>query len=69
MEPKKQIHALVIRKDGTVPFDDDVPEDHRAHYLAFLADNGHTVEPIEGTRHVRIKGWKQGMDVHKPKKA
>jgi len=68
-EPKKQLIGVIIRADGTVPFDDDCHPDIRAHILAHLADHGHTVEPVEGTRHVKIKGWKQGMDVHKPKKA
>jgi len=58
---KKIAVGIVIRADGTVPFDDDPSEEAahiRAHILAHLADKGHTVEPIHGTRHVRIKDWK-----------
>jgi hypothetical protein len=25
--------------------------------------------PVDGTNHVRIHGWKQGMAIEKPKKA
>lgn len=57
MEQKVAV-GIVIRADGTVPFDDDCSSDVRAHILAHLADKGHTVEPVHGTRHVRIKGWK-----------
>lgn len=68
----KQLIGVVIRADGTVPFDEipaDTPEEHRgrierdrahvrAEIMAYLIDQGHTVEPIEGTKHVRIRNWK-----------
>lgn len=49
--------GVVVRKDGTVPFDEDVPPHVRDTVLKHLADRGHTVEPVAGTRHYRIKNW------------
>lgn len=59
MEPKPQMIGVVIRADGTVPFDDDCHPHVRGQILAHLADLGHTVAPIEGTKHVRIVGYKK----------
>lgn len=56
-DPQKQMVGIVIRADGTVPFDDDVPHHIRAQMLAHLTDLGHSLEPIHGTRHVKIKHW------------
>lgn len=50
--------CVVIRKDGTVPFDDDCPAHVRAATLAYLTDEGHAYEPVHGTKHVRIRNWK-----------
>lgn len=61
MEPKKALVGVVIRADGTVPFDDDCHPDVRAAIMVHLADNGHTIEPVKGTRHVKIKDWKPAV--------
>jgi hypothetical protein len=53
----KRLVGIVIRADGTVPFDDDVTEEHRAQTLAWLTDNGHTHAVVPGTRHVKIARW------------
>lgn len=66
-DPQTQLVGIVVKADGTVPFDAHVHPEVRAHILAHLANQGHTIEPIEGTPHIRIKGWKPGMDVHKIK--
>jgi hypothetical protein len=57
MNDRPIIHALVIRKDGTVPFDDDYPEGSRENAIAWLNANGHAHDPVPGTRHVKIKVW------------
>lgn len=56
----KPFLAVVIRKDGTVPFDDDVSASDRAHMIAHLADQGHQLEPVAGTRHMKVKNFKKG---------
>jgi hypothetical protein len=50
--------GTVIRKDGTVPFDDDVTDDMRAKHLGMLVLHGHKLEPVEGTKHFKIKDFK-----------
>ncbi len=57
MEQKVAV-GIIIRKDGTVPFDEGVHPDVRTHILAHLAEHGHTLEPVEGTRHFKIKDFK-----------
>jgi hypothetical protein len=45
---------------GTVPFDDDVSEEHRAHMIAHLVGLGHHVEPHRHHKgHFFIKNWKK----------
>jgi hypothetical protein len=63
-EPKKQLTVIVIRADGTVPFDDDYHLDVRANALTWLMDQGHTVSPIHGTKHLKVHDWKPA---HTPK--
>lgn len=53
----KQLLGIVIRADGTVPFDEGLHPTHRAAMLAHLTDLGHSYDPVEGTRHVRIRDW------------
>jgi hypothetical protein len=57
MDPKKIVVGIVIRADGTVPFDDDVPEANKAATLKHLIDEGHSVAPVEGTNHYKIAVW------------
>jgi hypothetical protein len=57
MEQKKALVGVIIRADGTVPFDEGCHPDVRAAILTHLTDQGHTVEPIKGTRHLKIQGW------------
>lgn len=57
-EPAKAMVGVVIRKDGTVPFDDDVHPEVRAAILEHLEKEGHKVSDVKGTAHVKIKGWK-----------
>lgn len=57
-DPNKALIGIVIRADGTVPFDDSCPNHMRAQMLAHLTDLGHSLEPVHGTRHVKIKNWK-----------
>jgi hypothetical protein len=60
MMEKKEGLATVIRADGTVPFDDDVSEGHRALHLAHLVQSGHHVEPHRHHKgHFFIKNWKK----------
>ena len=58
MQPKVAMVGIIIRKDGTVPFDDDVHPDVRAHILSHLSSQGHTIAPMHGTKHVRIVDYK-----------
>lgn len=57
MPENKSLLGVVIRRDGTVPFDDDCHADVRAACLAHLAEQGHAYEPVPHTKHVRIKNW------------
>lgn len=54
MELKKQLVGIVIRADGTVPFEDDVPDEIRSHILTHLVGHGAHIHPVDGTRHVKI---------------
>lgn len=51
-----QHFAIVIRKDGTVPFDDDVDPDHKATMLGHLLEMGHSVKRNEDGTHY-IESW------------
>lgn len=59
IDPKPMIHAVVIRADGTVPFDDSVPEENRLQTIGWLFDQGHAMTIVAGTRHVKITNWKK----------
>lgn len=64
--------GIVVRADGTVPFDNGVPAAHKQARLSALADDGHIVEPIAGTPHYKIKVWPHQHDSKlfgKPKSA
>lgn len=39
--------AIIIRKDGAVPFDDGLHPDHKTAMLGHLAQLGHTVQVAE----------------------
>lgn len=64
-DPQTHLVGIVIKPDGTVPFDHDCHPEVRKHIIAFLADNGNTIVPVDGTNHVRIHGWTPGKNVHK----
>jgi hypothetical protein len=57
MADQEVMVAVVIRKDGTVPFDDDCHPQVRLHILDHLAEHGHCLEPVVGTRHYKIKDF------------
>ena len=63
MEPQNQLFGIVIRADGTVPFDDDCDPAVRAATIAHLMDNGHAVSLVKGTNHAMIADWKPGKEV------
>ena len=50
--------GVVIRKDGTVPFDDDVHPEVRAAVIAHLVDKGHVLVAVPNTKHLRIENYK-----------
>lgn len=51
--------GIVIRADGSVPFDDDIHPDHKAHMIAHLVSQGHHVEPHRHHKgHCFIKNFK-----------
>lgn len=60
----KQAHVgVVIRKDGTVPFDDDCGDEVRSAIHTWLIDQGHQIEsfdhPGKKHKHLRIKNWQK----------
>jgi hypothetical protein len=62
VEPTKQMTGIVIRADGTIPFEPGTHPEVKANALLWCMQNGHTVSPIEGG-HLRIHNWKPD---HKP---
>lgn len=52
-----QLTGIVIKADGSVPFDEGHDPEVRKQIIAHLIDRGMDVERIEGTPHLRIKGW------------
>lgn len=59
MEPDKKLIGIVIRADGTVPFDDEVSHEHRSQTITHLIDSGNEIKTIPNSRHIRIKNWKK----------
>lgn len=58
-DPGKQITGLVIRADGTIPFDPGCHPQVRANALLWCIDNGHTVGPHpDNPNHLMIRNWK-----------
>lgn len=57
MPENKTLLGVVIRRDGTVPFDDGCHADVRRACLDHLREQGYVFEDIPGTKHVRIKNW------------
>ena len=49
--------GVVVKADGTVPFDAGVPDEVKAHILKHLVDKGHSPQPVTGTPHYKIPGW------------
>ncbi len=39
-----QQYAIIIRADGTIPFDDDVSEEHKTAMLGHLTQMGHVIQ-------------------------
>lgn len=62
-DQKPVMIGIVVRKDGTVPFDADVHPDVKAHILAHLVGRGHHVvfHAETGTHH--IKDWTPGKEI------
>jgi hypothetical protein len=60
MNEIKQGFGIVIRADGSVPFEDDVHPDHKAHMIAHLVSQGHHCEPHRHHKgHFFVKNWKK----------
>lgn len=57
MDGKPQLLGVVIRADGTVPFDADCDPNVRSAILGHLMDQGHTLAPVKDSPHVVIQGW------------
>lgn len=57
MTPEKALLGIVIKKDGTVPFDEGYSPELRAHTIAVLFDQGHKVSAVPGTPHLKIADW------------
>lgn len=61
MKEKLAMVGVVIRADGTVPFDEDCHPDVKGAILAHLAEQGHTLEPVmkdgRHTGHMKIKNY------------
>lgn len=53
-----QMVGVVIRKDGTVPFDEGVDPTVRLHIFVHLTAQGHSVDSVPGTPHLRIRDYK-----------
>jgi hypothetical protein len=52
-----QHFAVVIRADGSVPFDNDVHPDHRKTILGHLVAAGHNVQVNQDTQEVTIQNY------------
>lgn len=63
-EVKRALSGMVIKADGTVPFDEDHDPVLRAEIIAHLFDAGHEFERVPGTAHIRLKDWQPGDDPH-----
>ncbi len=55
--------GMVIRKDGTVPFDEDVPNNVQMHILGTLVAAGHDIHPVKGTKNFKINDWKGSLNL------
>lgn len=49
-----QQFGIVIRADGTVPFDAEVSEEHKVAILGHLVNTGHILDKCPVTGHHRI---------------
>lgn len=57
--------GVVVKKDGSVPFDDGVHPDLKTHILGWLAEQGHELFVHPNTGQHTIRGWESGMPLHK----
>jgi hypothetical protein len=48
---------IVVRADGTVPFDDDLHPDHKAWMIGQLVEAGHSVQVDPDTGLVKIQNY------------
>lgn len=49
--------GYVVRKDGTVPFDDALNDEQRILVIAAIIADGYEIEVIPNSRDVKIKDW------------
>jgi hypothetical protein len=57
-DPKPIALGIIIRQDGTIPIDTEVPEHHRQAIRQWLENQGHDYEHVSGSRHFKIRNWK-----------
>jgi hypothetical protein len=53
----KKLTGIVIKADGTVPFDKDVDPAVKHAAIDWMQANGHDFENVPGTPHLKIKNW------------
>lgn len=58
MEPTQQHFAVVIKADGSIPFESDVHPAHKAAMLGHLTMQGHAVKRRDDGSYF-IEGWKK----------
>lgn len=56
-EPLKKLTGIIVKADGTVPFDKDADPAVKTAALAWMAEHGHDFESVPGTPHLKIKNW------------
>lgn len=62
-EPNKQLTGIIIRADGTVPFDEGLDPDVRAHIIAYITDQGVAFDPVPGTNSIKLRDWVPAEEV------
>ena len=56
-DPVPSLTGIVIRADGTIPFEPGTHPEVRANALLWCMEKGHTVSPLDGG-HLKIHNWK-----------
>lgn len=61
---QKVMVGIVVKADGSVPFDEGVNPQVKTHILGFLVEQGHElfIHPTTGLH--TIRDWKPGFGVH-----